>query len=276
MSRTNDHKQFAKKSLGQNFLSDSNFIAKIVDALDVNPGDDVVEIGPGRGALTRALLEAGASVRAVELDRDLIASLVEEFGPTGRFMLIEGDALKIDFADLCHGRPSKLAANLPYYISTAILQRLIDERGRFERLVVMLQKEVVERITAPPGSSERGFLTVIIEAYFDVKSLFDVPPAAFSPSPKVWSAVAELRPKGTTPDAVRGGRLRRLVSAGFAQRRKTIANNLKASGLLGSAGEVEDVLSQAGIEASRRAETLSLTEWLALAEAYRESGSSLA
>jgi 16S rRNA (adenine1518-N6/adenine1519-N6)-dimethyltransferase len=154
-----------------------------------------------------------------------------------------------------------LIGNLPYYISTAILQKLIVERMMFSQMVLMLQKEVVERITAPPGSSDRGFLTVLIEAYFRVERLFDVPPDAFKPQPKIWSSVVRLVPLDRADLDSQG--FRRLVSSAFAQKRKTILNNLK--NIFPNAG---DALRNAGIDPARRSETLTLDEWLMLTKLF--------
>lgn len=252
---------FAKKSLGQNFLADPNFVRKIVESLGDLRGTTVVEIGPGRGALTRRLLDAGANVSAIELDADLIPVLETEFGADDRFRLVRGDALEVDFAAVAGSGPAKLAANLPYYISTAILRRLIDFRESFGSVTVMLQREVVDRITAPPGHSGRGFLTVLVEAYFDVERLFDVPPTAFRPVPKVWSSVVRMIPTSRPRDAG----FERLASAGFRQKRKTLANNLKNLEDRDWAG----ILAACGIDPRVRAESLGLGEWLILAgEAY--------
>lgn len=264
MRQPEGRKRFAKKSLGQNFLSDPNFIRKIVASLGVSEGDRVFEIGPGRGALTEALIESGADVLAVELDRDLVPILRSQFSSTGKFEVIEGDALEIDFTKLAKDGRVKLAANLPYYISTAILQRLAAQRSAFSELVVMLQKEVVERIAAEPGSKERGYLSVIIQENFSTQKLFDVPPRAFRPAPKVWSAVIRLVPKEGS-QAGDAELFEKVVSAGFAQRRKTILNNLKASRLLDDDTQAAKALAESGIEPTRRAETLTLEEWHALA-----------
>lgn len=264
MTKKIKEKPFAKKSLGQNFLVDGNYIRKIVDALDLQKDEIVIEIGPGRGALTEHLIEKAGKVIAVELDSDLIPVLNEAFGQNENFRLIESDALKIDFSELSKAedrRPKiKLVANLPYYISTAILQHLATYRENFSGLVLMLQKEVVERITAAPGSSERGFLTVLIEAFFESEKLFDVSPNAFRPAPKVWSAVVKLSPKENFfADFETEKLFREVISAGFAQKRKTISNNLK--NYLQDKNETDKVLANSGIEPNRRAETLSVEEW---------------
>lgn len=258
-------KPFAKKSLGQNFLTDENYIRKIVDALDLRETETVIEIGPGRGALTEKLIEKAGKVIAVELDSDLIPVLNESFGQSENFRLIESDALKIDFSNLSKTEDQrskiKLVANLPYYISTAILQHLTIYRENFSALVLMLQKEVVERITAEAGNSERGFLTVLIEAFFESEKLFDVSPNAFRPAPKVWSAVVKLTPKENLFSDIETEKLfKEIVSAGFAQKRKTISNNLK--NFLKDKNETDKVLTNSEIEQNRRAETLSVEEWL--------------
>lgn len=264
MKKKFSEKPFAKKSLGQNFLTDGNYIKKIVDALDLQTDETVIEIGPGRGALTEKLLETAGNVIAIELDSDLIPVLTEAFGQNQNFQLIESDALKIDFSKLpktTDRKPkTKLAANLPYYISTAILQHLTVYRDEFFELVLMLQKEVVERITAEPGNSERGFLTVLIEAFFESEKLFNVPPNAFFPAPKVWSAIVRLRPKENSFADLETEKLfKEIISAGFAQKRKTISNNLK--NYLKDKDETERVLINSEIESNRRAETLTIEEW---------------
>lgn len=267
-------KPFAKKSFGQNFLVDKNYIDKIIDALDLRAGDSVVEIGAGRGALTETLVESGAQIIAVELDRDLIPLLKEKFGASENFTLVERDALKIDFAELIQKtktetrRPeSKLVANLPYYISTAILQKLIEQRDCFSEMILMFQREVVERITSEPGNKERGFLSVLVEAYLSAEKLFDVPPSAFRPAPKIQSAVVRLTPKQTI--GIENEKLfRELAGAGFAQRRKTILNNLKnaPASLKEKIGDAEKLLDESRIDAQRRAETLTPEEWLRLSK----------
>ena len=266
MSRKIKQTPFAKKSFGQNFLTDQNYIEKIISALDPQKGETIIEIGAGRGALTEKLVETGAIVTAIELERDMIAVLKERFAALENFSLIESDALKIDFAEIARTKDqnpkTKLVANLPYYISTAILQKLIEQRAPFSEMILMFQREVVERITADVGSRERGFLTVLTEGFLSAEKLFDVPPNAFRPAPKVWSSVVRLKPK-TGSDLPDQKLFREIVSAGFAQKRKTILNNLKNAppDLKDKIGEAEKILEKSGIEPVRRAETLSLEEW---------------
>jgi 16S rRNA (adenine1518-N6/adenine1519-N6)-dimethyltransferase len=248
----------AKRSLGQNFLQDETVIAKIVSALNPTSENAVIEIGPGLGALTDLLVERAGKVVAVEFDRDMAAHLEGRFGSRENFKLHNADALGADFAALAGGR-CKLVANLPYNISTPILQRLIEQREIFDLLVLMFQHEVVERITAQPDSSDRGFLTVLVEDAFRVERLFDVPPTAFRPVPKVWSSVVRLTPRGSKFTHQEG--TRRLVSAAFSQKRKTIFNNLKSS-----YPETAVALEAAEIDRMRRAETLTGEEWQRLSQ----------
>lgn len=268
MSRSTRDTAFAKKSFGQNFLSDESIIRRIVKAVDPSPEDTLVEIGAGRGALTDKLLENAGKVIAIELDRDLIPGLQDRFDGRPNFTLIKDDALKIDFAGLAgtDGR-IKLVANLPYYISTAILQHLIDHRAIFSEMVLMFQREVVERITAKPGDSERGFLTVIVEAYLDVAKLFDVPPSAFQPSPKVWSSVVRIVPKDNIVNDEAA--LRSVVSAAFGQKRKTILNNLK-----NRYSNAAEILEESGIDPKQRPEALLPEDWLMLTAAICARGKS--
>lgn len=256
---------FAKKSLGQNFLVDESYIRKIVAAVDPAENETVIEIGPGRGAITEKLVASGANVIAIELDRELVPLLREKFSRSTNFTVIEADATEIDFATLISTNlkfeisdlKSKIVANLPYYISTAILQKLSEQRECFSSLVLMFQREVVDRITAEPGNSERGYLTVLVESAFTVEKLFDVPPTAFRPQPKVWSSVVRLTPKENVISQPE--EFRKLVSAAFAQKRKTILNNLK-----NYSPDAVNALEQAAIDPGRRAETLTLDEWMLL------------
>ena len=251
---------FAKRSLGQNFLVDASVIRKIVDALDPEDGDVVIEIGPGRGALTEMLVERKPEIYAFELDTELARSLKERFRDTPTIHVFEADALEIDFPTIAEGRKLHLVANLPYNVSTAILRRLFASADVFEECVLMFQREVVERIAAKPGSKERGFLSVLTQAYFDVEKLFDVPPSAFRPVPKVWSSVARLTPRRERPFDAKA--LESIVSSSFALKRKTILNNLKI--VLPDAAQI---LFETGIDPKRRAETLELDEWFRLSAA---------
>ncbi len=259
------------KRLGQHFLKDPRTVQRIVEALAPRSDETIVEIGPGTGALTAALVERAGRVVAVEFDQKLEPLLRERFASFANFKLVMGDALTTDFcAEIQPARQARLAANLPYNISTAILQRLIAQRSCITEMIVMLQREVVERVLAPAGSSDRGFLSVLIEAYADTEKLFDVAPGAFRPPPKVWSSVMRL--------TFRSGIIANedlfwdTVSAGFAQKRKTILNNLRnAAGSLRDTlqrnGGASIVLCKAGVELQRRAESLTIDEWSRIVDA---------
>ena len=268
----------AKKSLGQNFLVDESYARRVVGALGPRADETLVEIGPGQGALTGLLAERAGRLVAVEFDRDLAPVLHARFGGVENFKLIEADALEVDFcAAIAPAATARVVANLPYNVSTAILQRLLAQRRCLKEMVLMLQREVVERITAAPGATERGYLSVLVEAYCEAESLFDVPPGAFRPVPKVWSTVARLRVKERAElEGVDEGLLWRLVGAGFAQRRKTIFNNLRSApddlrARVDEAGGAAAVLEAAGVEPRRRAETLTLAEWAATARVLQRS-----
>jgi 16S rRNA (adenine1518-N6/adenine1519-N6)-dimethyltransferase len=259
------------KRLGQHFLKDPRTVQRIVKALDPRADETIVEIGPGTGALTAELVQSAGRVVAVEFDQNLESLLRDRFAGVGNFKLVMGDALTTDFcAEIQPARQARLAANLPYNISTAILQHLILQRACITEMVVMLQREVVERVLAPPGSSERGFLSVIVEAYAETEKLFDVAPGAFRPPPKVWSSVMRLcfKPRVIDNEELFWD----TVSAGFQQKRKTILNNLRhTSGRLQEVlqrnGGASIVLCKAGVELQRRAETLTIEEWDRVVEA---------
>lgn len=264
----------AKKSFGQNFLVDEGVIERIVRAVAPSAVETIVEIGPGRGALTGRLVERAGRVVAVEADRDLVPVLRERFGGRGNFYLVEGDALVQDLCGMIAPAASaRVVANLPYNISTAMLQRLIEQRRCLSEMVLMLQSEVVERIVAPPGASERGFLSVLVEAYCEAEKLFDVAPGSFRPVPKVLSTVVRLSPRpGIAAPVEDEALLRRVVGAGFAQRRKTILNNLRAAAgelrlRIEQSGGTQEMLEAARIEPQRRAEALTLEEWARLTNA---------
>ena len=258
---------FAKKSFGQNFLVDQNYIGKIISALAPQKNETIVEIGAGRGALTKELFKSGTNVVAIELERNMIAVLREEFAGRENFRLIEQDALQVDYQQITKndGEKLKLVANLPYNISTAILQQLIVQRKVFSEMILMFQREVVERITAEAGCKERGFLSVLVQSYLDAEKLFDVPPNAFRPAPKVWSSVVRLIPKDEIN--INNEKLfQKIISLGFRQKRKTIFNNLKNSDESFSKvyeinGGIKEILEKVQINENRRAETLTTNEW---------------
>ncbi|MEK6324008.1 MAG: 16S rRNA (adenine(1518)-N(6)/adenine(1519)-N(6))-dimethyltransferase RsmA [Acidobacteriota bacterium] len=276
----------ARKSLGQYFLTDRRVARRIVDAVDPLPTDIVFEIGSGTGALTRLLVEESGYVVAVEID-DRLARELQSSVKAENLSVVAADVLSLDWGKLIEDAKSKLhslrpadqekrrvriVANLPYYISTPIIERLLSLGQRLLDMTLMLQKEVADRITTGPGSKEYGYLSVMMQYYCDATKLFEVPPSAFTPAPKVQSAVIRLTVREQPPvEVVDEARFFALVRAAFAQRRKTILNNLKAARTLEFIEPLESALEAASVASQRRAETLSLAEFAALCKAlYRE------
>jgi 16S rRNA (adenine1518-N6/adenine1519-N6)-dimethyltransferase len=267
-------KSFPKRRFGQNFLIDKSVVDRIVAAVNPERDQVVLEIGPGQGALTSRLIERAERVVAIEFDRDLVPTLRARFASNSNFELVEADALTANYCEIIRpAERARVVANLPYNIGTAILQRLIEQRHCVSDMTLMLQREVVDRISAGPDSSERGFLSVLVEAYCETEKLFDVSPKAFRPVPKVWSTVAHLRVRQRMAAEVKDEALLwRVVSAGFAHPRKTILNNLREAPdeiqeLLKRRGGASIVLCDAAITPLRRAETFSLEEWALLVNA---------
>lgn len=255
------------KRLGQNFLICPDVVAQIAETADLKPGDPVLEIGPGIGTLTQALAETGAAVTAVEIDSHLLPVLDKTLEHYDNVRIIHGDILKTDIAELMGHKPFKVCANLPYYITTPIIMTLLEERLPMERLVVMVQKEVAERMTASPGSRIYGALSVAVQYYTQPEIIFEIPPKAFMPAPEVTSAVVCLDVRKEPPVSVmEEKRFFQVVKAAFSQRRKTFANTLKAAGV--SKDGVAAILADCGIEGSRRGETFSLDEFAAIADAW--------
>jgi len=266
-----------RRRFGQNFLVDNRVVDRIIAAVNPQPGETIIEIGPGRGALTKRLLRSSARVVAIEFDRDLAPRLRDEFREHENFLLVEADALQTKFCEAIHPAPSaRVVANLPYNVGTAILQRLIEQRNCITEMTLMLQREVADRVTAPADSLERGYLSVVVEAYCEAQRLFDVSPQAFRPVPKVVSTVVRLQVREKIAADVKDEDLLwQIVSAGFAHPRKTILNNLREAPesiqeLLKKRGGASIVLCDAAIPALRRAETLALEEWALLANAMTE------
>ena len=249
----------AKKHLGQNFLHERGVIARIVQAIDPRPGDDIVEIGPGQGALTLPLLDRHGALTAIEFDRDLHAPLQAAARTHGELRLIEGDVLGVDFTALAGDGQIRLVGNLPYNLSSPILFHALDHAAAIRDMHFMLQKEVVERMAAPPGNKVYGRLSVMLQAYCTVTPLFTVPPGAFRPAPKVDSAVVRLQPRPADAiDIADRGRFAGIVRAAFGQRRKTLRNAL--SGTLDA-----DAIAAAGLDPGARAERLSVADFIRLA-----------
>lgn len=254
-----------KKSLGQNFLSDGNIIRKILAVAAVGKQEHLLEIGPGRGALTELLAEQAGDLLAIEFDRDLAAMLRNRFAANPSVTIHEQDILNVDFTALLKDAKYILVANLPYNISTPVLFRLLESRGHFSKLVVMLQKEVGERLAAPPDCSDYGQLSIFFQQWFEIRREFIVPPGCFYPRPKVDSVVISLKPLLESRVQVDDQKLfEQVVKASFAMRRKTLYNCLK-SAALASPELLEVALADIGVNGRRRGETLSIEEFAKLA-----------
>lgn len=255
-----------KRSFSQNFLVSEHAVESIAAEVVRGGPSMVVELGPGLGTLTAAILRRGASVVAVERDRDMLAVLSADFSAYPRARFVEGDAATVELQSLFAKPPPNLVVtgNLPYAITGAIFRRLIEERQTLTRAVVMVQKEVADRLVAQPGSRTYGALSVFVQAAFDVKRVLSVPAGAFHPPPKVDSAVVALT-KGIQARADETPSFRRVVKAAFEQRRKTLRNALLSG--IGDASTVDASLLRAGVDGTRRGETLSVEEFRALGEA---------
>lgn len=254
MSGPSGHR--ARKRFGQNFLSDANVVRRIVDAVRPRPGDTVVEIGPGLAALTGPLVERLGHLHVVEIDRDLIARLRERFAPP-QLTIHEGDALRFDFATL--PAPLRVVGNLPYNISTPLLFHLAEFAARVHDMTFMLQKEVVMRMVAAPDTPDYGRLSVMLQYRFEMAWLFDVPPGAFRPAPKVVSSIVRLVPRPAVALAANDEALMgRIVAAAFGQRRKTLRNTLRE--FLDEGG-----FAALGIDSNLRGERLTVADYVTIA-----------
>ncbi len=256
-----------RKRFGQNFLHDPGVLTRIVAAIAPQPGERLIEIGPGLGALTSHILSLAKQLTVVELDRDLIAPLKERCAGAGELKIIQADALKLDFCSLQEDKGKiRLFGNLPYNISTPLLFHLFEQIHCIQDMHFMLQKEVVERMVAVPGTKRYGRLSVMVQFYCRAEMLFTVGPGAFHPTPKVASAVVRLIPHPSPPVKVRSSTLfSKLVAEAFSQRRKTLRNTLKQR-------FSPEQLLEAGIDPSSRAEQLSLEQFARLAELESEPG----
>ena len=248
----------AKKRFGQHFLTDRHYLARIVDAIAPKPGDSMVEIGPGTGILTEALEPKLERLHVVEIDRDLAAGLAARF-PEGKLVVHRADALEFDFAALA--APLRVVGNLPYNVSTPILFRIATIAERLADAVFMLQKEVVERMVAAPGTQAYGRLSVMLQYRFEMALIFRVPPGAFTPPPKVDSAVVLMKPlPAGRPRAGDEDLFAKIVMAAFSQRRKMLRSALRSL-------VPAEAFAQARIDPQRRGETLSVAEFIALCDA---------
>ncbi|MBX9913489.1 MAG: 16S rRNA (adenine(1518)-N(6)/adenine(1519)-N(6))-dimethyltransferase RsmA [Pseudomonadaceae bacterium] len=259
MSENNQHR--ARKRFGQNFLHDAGVIDRIMRAIHALPGERLLEIGPGQGALTGDLLSSGAQLDVIEIDRDLVAMLNHQFAGNPAFHMNQGDALKFDFNSLNPApRSLRVVGNLPYNISTPLIFHLLANAGLIRDMHFMLQKEVVERMAATPGGGDWGRLSIMVQYHCRVEHLFNVGPGSFNPPPKVDSAIVRLTPYDVLPCPAKDHRLlERVVREAFNQRRKTLRNTLKA--LLPS-----DQIEAAGVDGSLRPEQLDLAAFVRLAD----------
>ncbi len=250
-------KHLARKRFGQHFLVDRGVIEAIRAAIDPRPGDSLIEIGPGLGALTDVLLRELPAIVAVEIDRDLARRLRERYG--ARLALVEADVLSLDFGPYADGR-LRVVGNLPYNISSPLLVHLVRWRSGIRDQHFMLQKEVVDRIVAEPSTAEYGRLSVLMQAYYDVERLFDVAPEAFDPPPRVASAVFRMLPRGA-PDEPELAALEQVLARGFAQRRKMLRSTLLP-------WLAERSIDSSALPPTARPEEIPVDEWMRLARAF--------
>lgn len=259
-ARMHDDRHIHKKRFGQHFLHDSTILGRIVQAIAPQAGDHMVEIGPGEGAMTLPLLRKLGRMTVIELDRDLIPRLREAASGIGELNIVNADVLGVDLRTLAAGASLRVVGNLPYNISSPILFHCIDYLDAISDMHFMLQKEVVERMAAAPGSKVYGRLSVMLQLACRVEPLLEVPPTAFNPPPKVDSAVVRLTPRAATdrPDSESAATIARVVKAAFGQRRKTLSN------ALADVATVAQIVT-AGIDPRARAEQLSPAEFVGLA-----------
>lgn len=263
-----------KRRYGQNFISDRNLLDKIADAAQIGPEDIVLEIGPGAATLTRVLAERAKAVVAIEIDGELLPIIEDVMSGYDNFHLVKGDALKLNLDKTVRtaagvSQRYKMVSNLPYYITTPIVMRFLEEGCSVDKMVVMVQKEVAERFSASPGGKEYGAVTVALQYYAQVRTAFHVPRQMFIPRPDVDSAVIEITPWTEKPFAAKDEVLfRQLVKAAFGQRRKMLSNalkNLKIDDRI-----VEHALADCGIDGGLRGEALSVGQFAALSNALSD------
>ncbi len=247
-----------RKRFGQNFLQDPVYQQRIANSLSLREGAKCLEIGPGKGAITARLLDRFKQLEAIEMDRDLVALLENTYGESG-LIVHQGDVLKVDIRKIADGKRLSIIGNLPYNISSPLLFQLIENLDVIDEMVFMLQKEVVDRMTAGPGSKTYGRLSVSTGLLLHSEKLFDVPPGAFFPAPKVMSSVVKLRPRTDIDDSLDRKVFDGIVKAAFAQRRKTIRNSL-------SEWASEERLIELGVDPKQRAERLDIETYVHLAK----------
>lgn len=261
-----------QKKFGQNFLIDPRILDKIIEAADITKDDCVLEIGPGIGSVTQQLIEHAGKVISIEIDKQLIPILEEQFGECENFRLVHNDVLKVDLAKLIKeespGKKIKVVANLPYYITTPIIMGLLEHNLPIESITVMVQKEVADRLASGPGSKQYGAITVAMNYYCTTELVTDVPHNCFMPRPNVESAVIKLVLHDKPPVQVNSQvQLLRIIKAAFSQRRKTLLNTLMSNGGFNfPKDKFKEILDNSGIGATTRGETLSLEEFARLSD----------
>ncbi len=262
------HKFNIRKKYGQNFLVDASMLEKIVNAAGIGKDDRVLEIGPGLGAMTQLLAESAGEVTAVEIDKELIPILKETLSAYDNVNIINGDIMKQDLSDICGGGSVKVVANLPYYITTPIVMKLLEEDAGIKSITIMIQKEVAERMQTGPGSKDYGALSLAVQFYAKPAYICTVPPECFIPRPGVDSAVVRLDVYDEPPVPVKDAAyMFRIIRAAFNQRRKTLANGLSGEASLSLSRErVQQALVQMGLSEMIRGERLSLTEFARLSD----------
>ena len=271
----------AKKKFGQNFLIDSGVLENIVEAAGVTDKDCVLEIGPGIGTLTQYLAEAAGRVVAVEIDKTLMPVLDDTLSEYDNVTIINEDVLKVDIAAVAdkynEGRPMKVVANLPYYITTPIIMKLFESGAPIESITVMVQKEVADRMTEGPGSKDYGSLSLAVGYYAEAEPVCDVPPSSFIPQPAVGSAVVRLTRHDTPRARVRDEKyMFEIIRTSFNQRRKTLSNSLSNNPSLGvTRDEVQQALIKMGIDEKARGEILSLEQFAELSDILQSRGAML-
>ena len=264
------YKISADKSLGQNFLVSDEVVEGIVESANINKEDIIIEIGPGLGVLTNLLLEKSDDVIAVELDNRMVEIISDRFKEKTNLTVIHEDILKVDLKELLNNRKKsenskvKVVANLPYYISTPIIMKLLEQNQIIDEIIVMVQKEVGDRLTAKTGTRVAGAITYAVEFYSDATAIINVPKESFVPSPKVESVVIKLKIKKQTQD-INKEMLFKVVKAAFSQRRKTLSNALVNGGIV-EKNKLEEVLEKAELEKNVRGENLTLEDFIKLCE----------
>ena len=267
------HKFSIRKKYGQNFLVDASMLEKIVETAGIGEDDAVLEIGPGLGAMTQLLAERAGSVTAVEIDKELIPILKETLADCSNVNIINGDIMKQDLKELCGGGKYKVVANLPYYITTPIVMKLLEENASIESITIMIQKEVAQRMQTGPGSKDYGALSLAVQYYAKPVYVCTVPPECFIPRPGVDSAVVRLDVFDTPPVKVKDPEFMfKLIRASFNQRRKTLGNAVSGDAALNISREsVQQALSSLGMDEMIRGERLTLEEFARLADVLEDS-----